>query len=215
MFLAAPGTQRQQMTDASGAKWRHVKLPQKDNKSWLQPAAMKHRCSALNGNIQKKRPKWSIWCVLCCRVSSLLWTLCCVRQAGGRVTPAHPRARLSPYREGRRREGGREGRGVRLLRSWKSAHWASGWSWGPPAEVETQAGSSPDLNDYWLRERGVRTSAGKDDSAVQQKADEEVCFVSWSSRGDCILTIMYPYLELVALLRAKFGLQAHSVSQLT
>lgn len=130
MFLAAPGTQRQQMTDASCAKWRHVKLPQKDNKSWLQPAAMKHRCSALNGNIQKKRPKWSIWCVLCCRVSSLLWTLCCVRQAGGRVTPAHPRARLSPYREGRRREGVREG----------------GWGYsgpenqptGPPADLEVR-----------------------------------------------------------------------------
>ena len=61
----------------------------------------------------------------------------------------------------------------------------------------------------------MRTSAGRDDSGVQQKADKEVCFVLWSLRGDCILTIIYPYLELLTLLRAKFGLQAHSVSHRT
>lgn len=31
------------MTDASGAKWRHVNLCEEDNKSQLQPAALKHR----------------------------------------------------------------------------------------------------------------------------------------------------------------------------
>lgn len=70
------------LTDASSAKWRHVNLCEVHNKSQLPTCGSCAPKSANEYKIQKTGAEWSTWCALCCRVSRLLWSLCCVSPAG-------------------------------------------------------------------------------------------------------------------------------------
>lgn len=144
------------LTDASSAKWRHVKSREVYNKFQLQPAAVAQPKAPKSIKSKRQEPsdQPGAPCAAGCPVFS---ELCVVSVQLGLSDTRRPTCTPLCVEVG--------------VGYSRSAHWASGWSWDPAAEVETQAGSSVlTLTSIgWECEVSQLVGVRRDDPAVRQE----------------------------------------------